>query len=1135
MVKTICKKMLPIMLALMLIMSVMPLGFMASATTISTVLDGQITITDTKNSISESGGTVTVTAKGSLFSKTTNNVEITNETGAQKKLTFSYNVSKSNAFNIDSTVTATSGDYSVTLAAGGTVKITLTSNSGLSNTTATLTMSGFKLEDVASESDVTVNFDETLGSVTVDGTAIANGASQKVSLETGATFAATPADGMTFLGWVEAETGAVISTTASFTYKPTASIAIKAMFMDKNSTKPYFMLGGLSSKSASSGFLGMSKINYFAVPTATHYFDDFTAAVNASAASGVSKAVVLLNNATLPAGDYTIPAGVTLVIPFDAENTVYKTQAQGRAHASGENKKFPVNIYRNLTLASGVNLTVNGDICLPAKHLYAQGSQIGGGSPVDNIPMITMEENSTITVNNGGAVYAYGYITGKGTLTAKNGATIYENFQINDFRGGTQSTDMENGVFPVAQYFIQNIEVLMKLEYGAKEYSYTTIYMSKADFGSAVNFIGPSNSMFNLTSGYVTKFYDGSTDRLIVDLYGDLTVSPVTLDVGGNDINSKDYELPINNNLTLTAHSGSNITMGQDVAMLPSSELIIEDGARCTIGKGVSVYIYDVDEWGNYTGATDLPVNPVFYAPGRTCALRTGADLVDAKVQLDGYIDASQGYIYSTAGGANIISTGTGTAILNKGTQAVTYQLIQKTVTYVEIPLIPVVFKNADGSDFNTATDTYNYVDGKWTCTNHNYTTETSDPTCTDPGHTKEYCSACGNVKAETEIPSLGHSYTSEKTDATCTVDGKIVYTCTKCGDTYEEVIKATGHSYGDWFVETPAKPGVAGLKVRECACGDRITEVIPAVEVLKFKSNALAIYSSLAVQYKVDAKYFTEYGYTNPYVVFEFYGNEFIEENYTYDEKNGVYIFTLSPIAPYYMNDKITATLYAELNGEVYTAVKKYSIVQYCVSQLSKHAGDPAYDELSTLLVDLLNYGAAAQIYVNHSVNYLANDILTDEWLVYGTTESREYTSVKDYNYAVVDNALATFKAVSLTLQDTITTTFKFELAEGVAIDGITAKIEAIGRTWDVDSSAFVYDEATGRYAINFKKLNAAQMSEMIKVTLYKDGVAVSNTATYSVESYALGNVVANNEKLADLVDAMLKYGDSAKAFVTP
>ena len=77
------------------------------------------------------------------------------------------------------------------------------------------------------------------------------------------------------------------------------------------------------------------------------------------------------------------------------------------------------------------------------------------------------------------------------------------------------------------------------------------------------------------------------------------------------------------------------------------------------------------------------------------------------------------------------------------------------------------------------------------------------------------------------------------------------------------------------------------------------------------------------------------------------------------------------------------------------------------------------------------------------------------------------------------------------------------------------------------------IFNEATGRYAINFKKLNASQMNEMIKVTLYKDGAAISNTATYSVESYALSNVVANNEKLADLVDAMLKYGDSAKAFV--
>ena len=37
-------------------------------------------------------------------------------------------------------------------------------------------------------------------------------------------------------------------------------------------------------------------------------------------------------------------------------------------------------------------------------------------------------------------------------------------------------------------------------------------------------------------------------------------------------------------------------------------------------------------------------------------------DIVDAKIQIDGEIDASNGYVYTTAGGAEIISSGTGVA-----------------------------------------------------------------------------------------------------------------------------------------------------------------------------------------------------------------------------------------------------------------------------------------------------------------------------------------------------------------------------------------------------------------------------------------------------------------------------------------
>ena len=59
-----------------------------AATTVS-VLNGQVSITDSATNMSESGGTVTANAKGGPFSQTTNTITITNKSGAKAELKFS--------------------------------------------------------------------------------------------------------------------------------------------------------------------------------------------------------------------------------------------------------------------------------------------------------------------------------------------------------------------------------------------------------------------------------------------------------------------------------------------------------------------------------------------------------------------------------------------------------------------------------------------------------------------------------------------------------------------------------------------------------------------------------------------------------------------------------------------------------------------------------------------------------------------------------------------------------------------------------------------------------------------------------------------------------------------------------------
>ena len=213
------------------------------ATTVD-VLDGQVSVADTANSNTVSGGTVTIQAKGSLFSKKTNNITITNNSGTKAKLSFDYSASTYNSFTIAGASAAASGSYSVILEAGASLSISLVSNNGLSNTTATLKLSNFSLTTVAAESNVTFNFDSSLGSVTVGGEAVSSGDVKSISGTTGAALVATPSSGSTFLGWVDTD-GKILSTAASYTLIPASDMTVKAAFAQNGGT-PWFGVGGVS-------------------------------------------------------------------------------------------------------------------------------------------------------------------------------------------------------------------------------------------------------------------------------------------------------------------------------------------------------------------------------------------------------------------------------------------------------------------------------------------------------------------------------------------------------------------------------------------------------------------------------------------------------------------------------------------------------------------------------------------------------------------------------------------------------------------------------------------------------------------------------------------------------------------------
>lgn len=712
-----------------------------AATTVKPI--SGVEVTDSVGTGKLSGETVTITATGGYTSRTTNTVTITNASESTATLSFNYSVTGN--YNSYTTPSGNkSGTYTETLPAGGTVEIKIESKA--LKMTATLTLSNFSLTATAASSTVGFAYDTTLGSVTVDGAGVANGASTEINGTTGAALVATPVSGATFVGWIDASNNKLISTSATYTLIPAENMSVQAAF---------------SNASANAWFL---------VPDGSDkYLYNLNAACT-KASSTSDKTVILAANGTLPSGNYTIPAGVTLLIPFDAANTVYTTTPG----TTGGSFVTPT-AYRTLTMASGANLTVNGSLSLSGT---VSARKDFNGRPHGPLGYIKMNSGSSITVNSGANLYAWGYIYGDGNVEVKSGATVYECFQVTDYRGGDVTSTMQNNkqkVFPMSQYYVQNIEVPMKLHVGAKENCFFAVDVSVVGVQTAVvPFVGGSGEkvMFQITNGYLGKSYDENTDRLVVDIYGDVTVAPYSFSIkvgllGSVTMDSSKYVLPLTQNLTVNVKNGKTLTISQDIALLPEAELNIEQGANCTITDDKKIIVYDIDDWGGYCDTANKTHDVLPYAPGRpTPGTSVRESLTkDASILVNGTLDASKGYIYTTTHGANIYSTEAGEIKLRAGTEKIVYQVTTKSSDisgWPEIDITPAKLKHANGEYLTTADATaattynYNVAHGYWYAGTHGETTATTPPTCTENGYTNHSC-PCGYEKQDAVVDALGH------------------------------------------------------------------------------------------------------------------------------------------------------------------------------------------------------------------------------------------------------------------------------------------------------------------------------------------------------------------------------------------
>ncbi|MBE6927997.1 MAG: DUF4886 domain-containing protein [Ruminococcaceae bacterium] len=395
--------------------------------------------------------------------------------------------------------------------------------------------------------------------------------------------------------------------------------------------------------------------------------------------------------------------------------------------------------------------------------------------------------------------------------------------------------------------------------------------------------------------------------------------------------------------------------------------------------------------------------------------------------------------------------------------------------------------------------------------TGHDYDKNVTAPTCEDNGYTTYVCFFCKDTYTADETEAIGHSYTYTDNGEKHTVG------CSNCD---YSVIEA--HTYEDG----------------KCICG-AIEVVAPKemyVESLK-PSMSIVVGAEMSVAFTVQNAMVSNYESFYLVVEKEMIGGESKTVIFGYGEDQTALTPMPNAANPFLhnasftgltakeMGDQIRATLYCvDADGTLYYGpTQTDSIKSYLMRGLDLATSTP---EKKTMYVDMLRYGAVAQIYFGYDTDNLVTDDLTEEHLNSATTVIPEAVdgSKAEGGLGTLNTSVVLKARVTLTLSHlkpgANLANMKFVVKD--ALDGTVIK------------ELPAYNLNPVMVAADFDDVGAKQMRRLITVTLYDGDTAITDTVTWSVESYvAKTRATSTDAGQIDLVNAMLTYGDAVAAYM--
>lgn len=454
-----------------------------------------------------------------------------------------------------------------------------------------ITLSNFKITSAADTSVTLVSSADSSYTVTSGSSAKTvevGAAAQTYGFDStkGITVKAAPAEGKRFYMWWDPTTKVPYSTKEEETLFLSNNQTIQPVFVDEAAYAQNFLVRH------------DNKDQYFV------YWEDVMQM--AAANQSHEKNVVLLTDYTLPTavsghtgtyvaadGTYSLPAGVTLVVPYDATNDTSPTTTKNCETEPGQST-----VFRTLTVPSGVRLKVPSAATLIVNAV--QGAQNGAASMGRIVSDYgKLEVNGALDVT--GTLYARGFVTGSGQVTANSSSKIYQLMQIQDWRGGSVTFNMYQYLMAINMYSFENIMANMTYEGGSQLLVQACIVAGNACVAVDVPAMtdgSVGDSIFVLDQGgQIKTAYDAETDRLNIRITkGKVTMKCLTLDMSkdqdGLKIDSKEYPLAVNDSMRITVEGGATLQTDYKLKFLPGTSVTIQKDATMIVSKNSELYFY---------------------------------------------------------------------------------------------------------------------------------------------------------------------------------------------------------------------------------------------------------------------------------------------------------------------------------------------------------------------------------------------------------------------------------------------------------------------------------------------------------------------------------------------------------------